>query len=322
MDLGRCIAAICVIAIHVSGVFCKDSSASAFYLANIVNGFSRFSVPAFFMFSGYLLCGRPTLKPTSYVFSKVVGLVKVYLFASLAYYLFDRFYQRQDMKSWPVDFLAGHAHFHLWFIPALIAVYFFYPLFMRILDEDKKYVFVFVVVSIILINLSGVMVVATNSGTSFQVESSLGPLYFLLGFCADSIFRFSKKICWFIFLAASFAIAAISTLMAARAVDIPLLDPGLYTGVLVFTQALAFFMMIKDVKIQATFLPLLSRVAKLILGIYIFHHAFMVFVFDALNHIGGFSQSEIVILAIPLVFLFSALFTAAIRKINFFSSFL
>lgn len=24
MDLGRCIAAICVIAIHVSGVFCKD----------------------------------------------------------------------------------------------------------------------------------------------------------------------------------------------------------------------------------------------------------------------------------------------------------
>lgn len=321
IDLGRCIAAFCVIAIHVSGVFAKNVTSPPFYLANLIDGFSRFCVPVFFMFSGYILCGRTVRDPTRYVRLKTWRLLNAYLLASAVYYIFDRWYQHEDMSAWPARFLEGQAHFHLWFIPALICVYFFVPLFMRIKPEDKKYVAVFVVVSFAIINYSAILRTSTGAQTVFSTIAEIGPLYFLAGYCADAVCRGSRAVYAVIFIASSILIGVADIAIAAHGMRFPGMEPGSYAGILVFLQSVSFFMLIRGLEIHGAASQAVRKIAPLTFGIYIFHHAFMIFIFDFLYH-EWFGHMQVVLITIPVDFIIAAIFTAALKKTPVFSGIL
>lgn len=315
MDLGRCIAALAVISIHVSGVFANDPKASAFYFANIVDGFSRFCVPVFFMFSGHLLCGKTTNKPISYTYTKAKRLFQAYLLASAVSYIFDRFYQHLDMQEWPINFVAGQAHFHLRFIPALIGVYFFHPLFMRIKGEDKKYVAIFVALCVLLSNMSSILYALHGVQGNFVILGATGPIYFLMGFFAYDVLNISRRTCLLIFLSTSLTIGCADIALATHVIKIPGAAPGSYTGPLVFLQSAAFFLMIANLQIRESWQQPIKNIAALSFGIYIFHHAFMIFMLDALNHLGGMSQSKIIVLTIPSTYILAGLTTMLVKRI-------
>jgi surface polysaccharide O-acyltransferase-like enzyme len=321
MDFGRCLCALCVIAIHVSGVFEGGRNDASFYVAHIIDGCSRFSVPAFFMFSGYVLCGKTVDDPIGYVKSKVFRLIAVYLLVSMFYYIFDKFYQKLNMTGWFFNFIAGHSHFHLWFIGAMIGVYAFYPIFMRIREVDKKYISLFAIASIVLVNYGRFLNIGVGVNSDFSMETAIGPLYFLLGFCADYIFRFNRRICFVVFLMSGLLIA-----LADIIVPVGLGNRGLqfgsYDGVLVFIQSLSFFVLVKGLKFTPRLTSILRLSTAAVFGIYLFHHAFMVVTMDVLNRIGGISQVGIIVLTIPIVFVSAGIFTTLIRKVPMFASIL
>lgn len=314
LDLGRCIAALCVIAIHVSGVFCKEVTSPPFYAANFIDGFSRFCVPVFFMFSGYILCGRTIKEPTRYVFSKNWRLLKAYALAAAIYYAFDRWYQHLDMSAWPARLLEGQAHFHLWFIPALICVYFFVPIFMRIRSEDKKYIAVFVLVSFAIINYSAIMRTSIGAQPIFSTMTEIGPLYFLAGYCADALCKCRRAIYLAVFVASSLAIGVADIAIAQHQFKFPGVEPGSYAGVFVLLQSVSFFMLLKDIRLNGRAADLVRKTAGLTFGIYIFHHAFMIFIFDTLYH-SGFGHMQVMLMTIPIAFVVAGIFTAMVKQI-------
>jgi surface polysaccharide O-acyltransferase-like enzyme len=322
MDVGRCIAVFAVIAIHGGGIFMNDLSSPAFYLAHFLNGFSRFCVPIFFMFSGYLLCGKPIRHPGPYVRRKIGRLVAAYIFAAVVYFLYYRFYEHADMLKRLPLFFAGAADFHLWFIPALASTFFFLPLFARLTEEDKGYVFAFICAAFLLQAAAQSFSNFTGGPLLWGIETGFGVPYFLLGFCVSSVIKLRRRSCLLVFVLASVVISGAKIVSTRTGYSFPGAYAEGFFGIPVLIQSIAFFLLIKDLSLSPNVAKVVSKIADLVFGIYILHHLFLIFTIDALNHLGRFNNIIMLIVSMISAFALSAACTFALKKVHWMAKIL
>lgn len=140
IDYLRVAAIVAVINIHVSSPFYYrygQIRTLDWWVANIINGASRFAVPLFVMISGCLLLGKEF--DTRYFYGKRARrLIPPLLFWSAVYLAF-RLYHGDDLQSiLTYDLLAkGRVYIHLWYLNMLLGLTLIVPFINRALLRMK-----------------------------------------------------------------------------------------------------------------------------------------------------------------------------------------
>ncbi|MGQ1787107.1 acyltransferase [Saccharicrinis sp. GN24d3] len=157
----RFIATIFVIVIHVAAPILSNAQPYSldWYIAQYFQVISQFCVPIFFMLTGALLIPRD-LSFTEFTKKRSKRILVPFIFYSLLYLIIDIGFQLNTatpnyyliFKNAIIGIVNG-TKFHLWFIYALIGVYFFIPFIGKsIRTANKKEVTIFLILWIITCN--------------------------------------------------------------------------------------------------------------------------------------------------------------------------
>ena len=144
LDLLRVAASFLVVLIHTSAQrwYVLDPQTSLWAGVHLFNAASRCAVPLFFMLSGTLFLGAPEPPSLSRLWKHhIPRLLVIYVLWSVGYGF---------LNLGPAAFLenpillvgkAVEGHYHLWFLPAILAVYVLMPvLYAAVHYENGKYV--------------------------------------------------------------------------------------------------------------------------------------------------------------------------------------
>jgi surface polysaccharide O-acyltransferase-like enzyme len=132
IDAMRAIAILAVIAIHTTTkTLAASNDIPGFTFTFFINQATRFAVPLFFMISGFVLELNYSFNQNYFIYFKkrLSKIFLPYLFWSLIY--FYLVYPHPLTSFWPLKdvLLYGTASYQLYFIPALLVFYAFFPLF-------------------------------------------------------------------------------------------------------------------------------------------------------------------------------------------------
>lgn len=128
IELIRTISFVAVIVIHVTNYFCRaygKISGGEYGFSLILDTFARVSVPCFFMISGALLLGREeSLQKNG---RRILHFLITFVFWSLVYFAHNTFYMGDQLNL--SDMLYKPTEPHLWYLYAMIPIYFVLPFF-------------------------------------------------------------------------------------------------------------------------------------------------------------------------------------------------
>ena len=133
LDYLRVFAIIAVMMIHISGDYWENVAATSFQWQtfNFFKSTSHWAVPVLLMISGALFLSRDI--PIKKIYKKyVLRLVLAFMFWSFIYLLFADV----SFKASIAIFIKGH--YHMWYIPMIIAIYIIVPLLKPITEDDKR----------------------------------------------------------------------------------------------------------------------------------------------------------------------------------------
>lgn len=153
-DILRCVCALFIIFIHVSGSYwnCVAVNSNYFVAMTFYNGISRFAVPTFVMISGMMMI--PKNLQGKYLLKKILRLIG-------CFYIWSFFYAFQGIafnfilgKPVTLDALSNslqrfiYGHYHQWFLLMIAGIYIILP-FIQKICVDKKIMEYFIILWII-----------------------------------------------------------------------------------------------------------------------------------------------------------------------------
>jgi len=182
----RILATLSVIVIHVSGpLVVKFGEISSFdwNVAIFFDSISRYSVPVFFMISGFLLLGQD-YGFREFLKKRLGKIVPPFLFWSLMYSVLNRYVFSSEIfnVSKVVKDIFYGSEYHLWFIYALIGVYLFTPILQKWIKyaSQKEVLYVLIIwVLTLIIEVPGLKIYFPRIDLSY-FSGFLG--YFVLGY--------------------------------------------------------------------------------------------------------------------------------------------
>ncbi|MDE6852838.1 MAG: acyltransferase [Lachnospiraceae bacterium] len=172
------ICAYAVVTLHTNGQFWNFSSTESYWLtANVIECVCYFAVPIFFMITGITLINYQDRYSTKEYFKKritktllpyiawsCIGIIVLYVFGSM---------ESVTLKYVVNGLLNGNIINVYWFFPALFCIYLSLPLFAAIDKAKRKWIFEYLFVSSILINVL-IPFIKTISGIDIGWPYSVG----------------------------------------------------------------------------------------------------------------------------------------------------
>lgn len=328
-DLLRIFASFAVICIHVTAVTLMDMNylkTPSWLLSMTINGFSRWSVPIFFMVSGIFLISTDKNKNIKVFLSKRMKKVLLPFFIWVIIYIL--YYNRKNLSVINLtvlikNFLEGHTASHLWFLYALVGVYLTTPIITWFINDTKKkyvdyYLLLCLLNSFILPFISNL----TNIKLKFSIPlTDTYVFYFILGYYLHNNLFYIKK------LKLIYLLGLISTIGLIIATTITSYSTHklctYYTSndsPTVLIQSIAVFLLVKNCKLHnlTTRLNLgniIQKLSQATFGIYLIHIIFLFTLKDIL--IGYYKVNSIyfVLISIPTTFIISNISVLLLRKI-------
>ncbi|HVZ11553.1 MAG TPA: acyltransferase [Patescibacteria group bacterium] len=158
VDFIRLVAILAVVVIHTTTYFLDRVTplTSEFYVLHAINQFFRFAVPAFFAISGYLLASHYSKGlDIKKFYSRRFGKILIPYFSwSLIYFLvvFPNPIKDLFSKIFINDLLTGDTSYQLYFIPAIIILYFIFPILINFKNFflNKWFIFLLFIVEAII----------------------------------------------------------------------------------------------------------------------------------------------------------------------------
>jgi len=336
-DVLRTLAIFAVIIIHICGSFSIASfhttNLSNWWVENIFNSFSKWSVPIFFMVSGMFLLNPSQSDTMSVFFKKRFNKVMIPFFAwGVIYVIIKPRYTGVDfsLKGMVLDFLSGSIYWHFWFFYAIIMIYILTPIIKSFTSQASKSVLIYALsiwfaMCSVLPLVEFLLKVNLNSSTDISfIGSCVG--YFVLGHFLYK-YEIGNKMKILIYFAGS--ISVIST---------PLLtyfltknnDGNLnsffyeYFSITVVSMSAALFVLVKSIDWVKLFgnrnnnlLRVIKTISECSFGIYIVH--FCILNELAQSTIGVFQWHTSAIIRVPLlsvsIFLISFVIVYLLKKI-------
>lgn len=128
IDVLTVLSCISVVYLHTNGVFWRHPTGFTWITANMIESVFYFAVPVFFMISGYTLIDfRERYSVGEYLKKRFYRTVIPFIFWSLAWFLFLRFFHRLPAKALKDGLLLGILNTKIlqiyWFFPPLFACY-------------------------------------------------------------------------------------------------------------------------------------------------------------------------------------------------------
>ncbi|MEM6331890.1 MAG: acyltransferase family protein [Planctomycetota bacterium] len=154
LDILRCLAIFCVVAVHVSDSWVWLSSDYTdnrlqWWTANLLNSCSRVGVPVFVMVSGALLLhSKRADAPVAFLRRRFSRIIPALLLWSVAYAVWT---DRVHTGSMPVGdalraFADGGTYYHLWFLYMIGLLYLVTPILRPMVAEGRRALLVYAVV--------------------------------------------------------------------------------------------------------------------------------------------------------------------------------
>lgn len=206
LDVLRIFACLGVIGLH-------SFDQSVGLLNRIVYMFCSFSVPVFFMISGYTLLSKENAS-VSYAAKKILALIRIVLLWDVVKYCLYFFISLRigtfDNGSWIIPgfikdaysgLLQEGTHWHFWYLGTLMIIYLVIPILNRICKNNKVLI---VLWAVLLVVCTVIQILSYINGKSLQREVRqtfrlwTAFQYLLLGGIIarfkDSIFEIIKKV--------------------------------------------------------------------------------------------------------------------------------
>ena len=305
IDLLKFLCAFMVIYIHAN---IKNQFGNCLY------SFCRIAVPIFFMISGYFLYNHE-----SKISLKIKKNLKLLFFSEIFYIFFELmkipFGKSSIMlivtRIFDLKFLLtniGEIGGHLWFIRALIYLYFLHLILQKIKINDKVIIFLCMLFlltdSITFKYLPLIINKSFNIDIVEPISKFIGTAFvsFYLGYFSNIYFKFNKKIniilCFLLFF---LNIIEIFTLKDKNL---------LFNLITTIPFAFSVFLLFKNIDIKDN---LFSKLGRLYSGdIYIYH----IFILSILNIVFSRYFNIYMYFRALLVMIFTILFIVVIRKIK------
>lgn len=165
LDYLRILATLCVIVIHVSAqrFFSLNPSESNWMILNFFNGIVRIAVPLFVMISGSLFLNNNVSIGVLYK-KYILRLVVAYLVWSLAYAII----QGGAVKDIVQNTLVGH--YHMWYIPMIVALYMCLPIIKKIVENEKIAWYFLILSGIINFIFPTIQCIMTDFGKGYLLK--------------------------------------------------------------------------------------------------------------------------------------------------------
>jgi len=313
VDFAKVLAAFCVILIHVVApeILREDFESSNWQIANILDSFSRFAPPLFFMISGAMLLGKVE-SATDFYRKRLSKILIPFAFWALFFSIYKKLHvpSMTTMQLFS-DFIYGNAYFHLWFVNAILLLYLLTPLIrLAIARVQDKHVLLAVML-LFLASSYGILFV----GQYLFFFKSLGHLaYFICGYLLVKN-NFSKNISLFL-LGISASITAYLTYQACMDSGELQLIFYEYTSPNVIAMSIFIYLLVKRFELADERKKLgVVEVSSLTLGVYLIHPLFLNLV--ELSWLYEFSFVAWVLFQTAIVFLFSYIAVKVLSKIKY-----
>ena len=304
IDVMRVLAAFAVVWLHVSvRVIYSDPNvtSSGWWVGNIIDSFSRWSVPLFVMVSGALSLSAPSSSsPIKFWIKRGYRLIPAIIFWTLVFFAFRKFLEGPfGLKDAIKSLIEGNPYGHLWYLYMLIGLTFVTPFLQQLVGGLSQFSLLLLIVgSFTLASFE-----ALFGGRSVTFLPSFLPFigYFLAGHYLTH--HSSPPKSWLmitIILICGFSIAlgtgALLPLRDVQAYDLTYS----YHNPLVVVMSLCVFLAV--IKTRRTIGPFI-RIAPLTLGVYVIHPLWL----WALSELGmnGFFVHPIVGIPITAILVFS-----------------
>jgi surface polysaccharide O-acyltransferase-like enzyme len=276
IDTLRVVAAYAVVWLHVSvWVVYGDPSveSSGWWVGNLVDSFTRWSVPLFVMLSGMLLLSASaSATPLDFWRKRLRRLLPALVFWTLVYFAFRYFFEPPfELKDAIKSLLKGNPYYHMWYLYMLVGLTFITPYLRQLVAVISRRALLYLIL--------GSFIIAAGEfaygGRVMTFLPSFLPFtgYFLAGYyIANLDYKPKKRIFIPLILLCGLVIAlATGALMPSR--DIKAYDfTYSYHNLLVVIMSLSIFLLL----IKAPPMTgLLQRIAPITLGVYAIHPLWM-----------------------------------------------
>ncbi len=274
LDSLKVLAIFAVVLIHSASttLYTTQPGDALFAYANLLDSFSRFCVPVFFMASGAVLLSRD-YDIADFYRKRLTKIIPVLVFWSAVYAAFRVVVKGEAFEPLKLaaSFFGGHIYYHLWFLYVIVILYLLTPFMRRlILAMGHKEAFlllaIWLVVAVLLPHLESVS--GLKFGFAYR-EFGAYSGYFMLGFYLSRM-EFSKPpTALLMFAASSFAIFYLTGVFSLQKGELAGLFYD-YSSPLVFIQGVSMFLFFKGFE-KARALEYASKLAPLVFGVYLAH---------------------------------------------------
>ena len=316
-DYLRIICAFGITLIHVSAKYYYrlDVNSYKWKIAYYYNGFSRFSLPNFFMISGALFLSRDL--SFKIIFNKYIKRLFIHLLVwSIIYTIINANFSKINIKT--IFFQIIQGYYHLWYLFAIIGIYCIIP-FSREIAKNKKLLESFIILYFIVLFVipNYIYILSYYSVETFSILNklswrfnlntfSINNFYFIVGYYLNSKKEIKKKfriIIYLIGLYGFFFTTIISYNFAfIKNKKINHFDHNFMNIFLISISTFVFFKSnFNNLKINKIKNNIIQKIAKFTFGIYLIHPLIIekiIIKFNFLNlHIN-------IMLLIPIINLF------------------
>ncbi|EFE8270768.1 acyltransferase [Escherichia coli] len=316
----RVFAIFMVVVIHVTAgyVTFADTNPSFYgstlwWSANILDSFSRWSVPVFVMLSGYFLING-TDSTISFYKKRMTRILIPVLAWTMIYITWTIFksYIKGDLTLGVItsikQLLAGKPYYHMWFLYMIPFLYIITPFLRKIITKssDNEVTILIVICSALpLINLiyNNVVGMENNKPQFFMITFLNYIGYFVIG----GVFRAKKteKLCMCtIFTLISLIITAILAYKFGR---VYFYD---YLSLNVFISSVLIFAICSSINGGESLLS--KKLASLTLGVYLIHPIFIELYSYLLRHLLKINAFSIVYMLFMIVVVFASSLAASL----------
>lgn len=288
LDLLRILACFMVLVIHVSAQnwYTILPQSTEWQIFNIYDVFARSSVPLFFMLSGKLFLSRDDVSFKKLFSKNILKLVFVYFLWSFLYAV-DQIGIKNIISSPDLTLLfttTVGSKYHLWYLPALVSVYFLIPVFIglksykngKVLNYITILFVVFVVLkySVMLLPMHQSFINLLNK-FSFVFDIHCG--FFLFGHILDKYQEKLKKIPSFVLLIIFFITGTLTALGSyLLSVKTGTATEALYNYFIISTliEAVTIFILflrLSNLNINKTLGAIIKKISTYTLFVYLLH---------------------------------------------------
>jgi len=275
LDALKVVAAIAVVFLHCVSPSVRDFDLhrGGWWIANFVNSFSRWTVPAFVMISGAVLLPIKSSESTLFFYRKrIPRILFVTIFWTLFYFAFQYFSEQSIGVRYALGLiLKGRPYYHLWYLYMIVILYLATPFLSAIVEKIEPEALFWLIFALFVISVVG----SFDSVRSrfFWILALPYLSYFLAGYyLKNHALGFSAKFLVVIIILAGVLISLLTAgVLKYFGVEKMGLVESNFNPLVVLMSLAIFLLFLKLTRENA----ILSRLSVLGFGVYLLHPLFL-----------------------------------------------